>query len=351
MFRKILIACLLMLTLTSLAQAQLGEPVTRVYPTPDSAEVVLGDDGGLVLVVRGTLPDGCELETVIETERGGAAWFVDMYREWPDDMVCPAILQSFEESIDASALLEMDDNATLPMVIIINGKIYGVNHAQIGGEGQAPAPMLDEYWVRNDIALQSITFVQHTDGSADLAFDVQFTDSCPQLVYRAYGVWDSEGLMMLEAYTIIPINAMCQRVTRDESYLIEGLMFYNLSINGVIVPHNTVTTEAGDYTYLIQPMGVESATAEWVALDDGQRAVRLTVKGYTDGCDFPIQVVSSHPVDNDYIVHVVRTTPADIMCTMIAREFTAEHTFVPVTTTDVPLTFHVGEQRISLPLD
>lgn len=351
MFRKMLIACFLMLTLTSLSHAQLGEPVTRLYPTPESAEVILDDDGKLVLVVSGSLPDGCDLETVIETERGGAAWFVDMYRELPEELVCPAMLQSFEERIDASALLDMDENATLPMVIIINGKIYGVNHAQIGGMGQAPAPMLDEYWVRNDIALQSITFIQHADGSADLAFNVQFTDSCPQLAYRAYGVWDREGLMMLEAYTVLPINAMCQRVTRDEAYLVEGLMFYNLSINGVIVPHNTVTTEAGDYTYLIQPMGGESATAEWVTLENGQRAVHLTVKGYTDGCDFPIQVVPGHPVDNAYIVQVVRTIPNDMMCTMIAREFTAEHTFVPVTTTDAPLTFIIGEQKVSLPLE
>jgi hypothetical protein len=263
------------------------------------------------------------------------------------------MMQSFEERIDASALLKLDDAATLPSVLIINGKIYGVNHAQIDGMGsQAPAPMLDEYWVRSEVTLQSLTIVQHEDGSADVPFTLQYTDGCAQTAYRAYGVWDQEGQMMLEVFNLIPINAMCQRVTREETYQIDDLMFYALSVNGVNLPHNTMTVEAaGEYTYIIQPMGIESVTGEWVTDETGQRAVNITVKGYTDGCEFPIQIVPGHPVDNVYTVQVVRVAPADTACTMIAREFTAEHTFIPTLTGDNPLGLIIGEQVIKFSLE
>lgn len=354
MLRKFIVICLSLMGFSIVAHAQLGAPVSRLYLTADTAEVVKNDAGGLELVVTGNLPDGCEAETTINTERIGVAWFVDMYRELPIDTMCPAVLQPYEQRIDASALLELDEDATLPVVLIINGKIYGVNHAQIdGASSEAPAPMLDEYWVRSEIALEAVTIVQNEDGSANVPFSIHQTDGCAQTVYRAYGVWDQEGLMMLEVYNIIPINAMCEVVDRTMDYSVDGLMFYTLSVNGVNVPHNTVATStAGEYSYIIQSMGLDSATAEWVTDEiTGARLVKITAKGITDGCEFPIQIVPAKPVDNIYTVQVVRVAPIDTACTMIAREFIAERAFDFVPTLDAPLTLNINDKTVELPLE
>lgn len=353
MFKKLLVLCFALLALTALTHAQLGDPIFRQYPTLTSAEVVKADDGSLSFIVRGDFPDGCEADIQVYPERVGVAWFIDIYRELPIGVMCPAVMQPFEQSIDATALLELDENETLPVVIIVNGKIYGVNHAQIDGEASdAPAPILDEYWVRSEIPVQTVKLVQNDDDTTDISFEVTLSDSCAQVVYRAYGVWDQEGQMNLDVYTVFPINAGCLMEERTESYTIEGLMFYALSINGANFDHNSMTVESGEYAYIVQPMGLDSVTAEWVADENGMQVVKLTAKGYTDGCEFPAQVLVGQPVDNYYTVQVVRVAPADVACTMIAREFTAEHTFVPTITLDAPLMFMVNNQfMVELPLE
>lgn len=350
MTRKLFALCLLLLMLTRVAHAQPGGRVQRLVLTANAAEVVKDDDGGLVLVVSGGLPDGCESDITINTERIGVAWFIDMYRELPLDAICPAVMGTYEQRIDASALLKLDDDATLPLVLIINGKIYGVNHAQIQDTGNAgPAPLLDEHWVRSDVRLESITITQKADGKADLSFSIHQTDGCAQAVYRAYGVWDQEGLMRLEVYNIIRINASCLMIDETRDFSVNDLMFYTLSVNGVSLPHNTATSAVGSTSFVIQDMGVERADVGWVKMAGGSDpTVIIRVTGTTDGCEFPIQIALGTPVDNTYTVKVVRALPPDTACTMIAREFTVEQTFSLKLAGDAPLTFVIGDQTIVL---
>ncbi|GEM_PF-701965 len=354
MRQKLLFVCLMLLAIAGVSQAQEakpGGPVQRLYPTPDTAEVVIGDDGGLVLVVTGGLSDGC-IEMTVVTEQVGAAWFVDIYRELPVDAMCPQVMSTYEQRIDASALLELDADAQLVSVIIINGKIYGIDRTQIEDTpgAQAPAPLLNEYWVRSDLDIQTVTLNQRDDDSADITISIHQTDGCALPITRLYGVWDQEGQMMLDAYNIIPINASCLAIDETSEIAVGSGMFYALSVNGFNVPHNTVTTDtAGSYPFAIQTMGVETANVGWVKMvADSDPTIIINVTGITDGCDFPIQIVLGMHVDNTYTVKVARVLPADTACTMIAREFTVEQTFSLKLTGDAPLTFIIGDKTIVL---
>src|SRR5215204_5812253 len=104
MFKKwISILCLLGGVVSAgLAQdaGRQASPILRSINTVASVELVQnGED--TELVIKGDIADGCEFPTVTQTERVGQTWFVDLYREMPFGVMCPAVMQSYEERLDA----------------------------------------------------------------------------------------------------------------------------------------------------------------------------------------------------------------------------------------------------------
>ena len=130
MFRKTISILFLLAALTTAAFAQEGErmanPIRRALHPVESVELIPTDDG-LELVIRGELPDGCDYPTVVNAEPVGVTWFIDLYRELPFDVMCPAVIKSYEERLDASFLLETaEGEMPATQIIVINGEIYGV---------------------------------------------------------------------------------------------------------------------------------------------------------------------------------------------------------------------------------
>lgn len=68
----------------------------------DSVEVLLLESAPVQVVVnvRGSQPDGCEFPAVTEERRDGNAITLEIYREVPLAAMCPAVLVTYEDSIN-----------------------------------------------------------------------------------------------------------------------------------------------------------------------------------------------------------------------------------------------------------
>ena len=165
MFKKWLsILCLMSGVVgTGLAQDATREanPINRsVNPV---VNVELTQDGeNYELVVKGDLPDGCDFPTITNAERIGSTWFVDLYREVPFSVMCPAMLQSYEERLDASSLFELDANGMPIAIIVVNGKIYGVDNTAVS------APVLTDLWARGPLPYERISITHSEQGDISI---------------------------------------------------------------------------------------------------------------------------------------------------------------------------------------
>ncbi|MDZ4671532.1 MAG: hypothetical protein SH821_11745 [Phototrophicales bacterium] len=351
MYKKLLAITLLLFTLMGMASAQaqdgdrMANPIRRDYHPISSVEIVAEGDQ-FFLVVKGDLPDGCDFPAIINTERGGAGWFVDIYRELPFDVMCPMVLVSYEEKIDATALFTLDENSTLPTVIILNGKIFGVERASIEPvEGATtPPPMLSELWVRGNLPYDTITIQHTTEGDMRLVLAGILTDGCAMPVYRAMMDWQNPGFMTVDAFVTINIAAGCAQVLNPFEAEMRAPVFESIAINGVGVPFNPAMS-VDTQVFNEETVPITSASAEWV--EGFAQNIRITVSAVVNGCPQPIQIVPQPPVDNTYMVKVVRVLPAGIACTMIARDVTEEIMFAPVIQGDAPVMLIIDDQMIT----
>nr|MCU0464989.1 hypothetical protein [Anaerolineae bacterium] len=160
---------LVMVGINAMAQ---DEPTRRTPNPVDTVELLADENGALSLLIKGALPDGCNIETQTETTRVGTAWFIDLFRDVPEGAICPAVrdvpegaicpavMRFYEVTVDGAALSELDESDQLISHIIINGRIYGIERAAIsdvpGSSSDGPPPMLSEMWVRGDLPVDRI---------------------------------------------------------------------------------------------------------------------------------------------------------------------------------------------------
>lgn len=339
MFRKTISIVLLLAALTTAAFAQEGErmanPIRRALHPVESVELVPTDDG-LELVIRGELPDGCDYPTVVSAELVGVTWFIDLYRELPFDVMCPAVIKSYEERLDASFLLETsDEEAPNVQLIVINGQIYGVEPT---GDEAAPL-MLSNLWVRSDLPYTNITTRHTPEGPMEITLTGVLTDGCRIPVYRAYEDWQNPGFVVVEAYTVLNIAASCLQAEVPFEVVMTAPVFETFAINGVGVPFDPAIS-VDTQKFVKQTMQVDSATAEWV--EGVMPNIKVTVMGTVDGCEDPIQLVQQPQVDNTFIIEVVRVIRDGQVCTMIAREFTQEIHIAPNMAIEAPVMIYVN---------
>lgn len=344
MFKKLIgILCLMGGVVgAGLAQEATREasPIMRSINTVSSVELVQAGES-YELVVKGDIADGCDYPTIVNSERVGQAWFIDLYRELPFGVMCPAVLQSYEERLDASALVEAHANDAPLAVIVVNGTIYGVENT---GLDKAFAPVLSQMWVHGPLPYEGISITHTEEGTVTVTLSGTLTDGCAIPVYRAVPDWQNEGFTNVEAYTAINIAASCMQTEIPFEAVMTTAPFQSLAINGVSVPFDPALSKETQ-AFVEQPLAVTSATYEWV--EGFQPNLKITVTGTVDGCEFPIQLVPQKPVDNTYVIKVVRVLPADTMCTMIAREFTEELMFTPLNL-DAPVTLYIGDQVLTI---
>jgi len=317
-----------------------ANPILRSVNPVASVELIQ-DGENYELVVKGDLPDGCDFPTITNTERVGRTWFVDLYREVPFGVMCPAMLQSYEQRLDASSLFELDANGMPIAIIVVNGKIFGVENTALD---EAFAPVLTDLWVRGPLPYERISITHTEQGDMSITLAGTLTDGCAIPVYRAVPDWQNEGFTNVEAYTAISLNAACAQVLTPFEATMTTPAFQSLAINGVSVPFDPTQSKATQ-EFVEQPLPITSATYEWV--EGFQPNLKITVTGTIDGCEFPIQMVPQPPVDNSYMIKVVRVVPSDTVCTMIAREFSQDLIFTPVSF-DMPLTLFIGDQTLTV---
>ncbi|MDX2078864.1 MAG: hypothetical protein SFZ02_20690 [bacterium] len=345
MIQKMLLIVIMLVTLVGGVFAQEGErvasPFNRVYhPATNVALIKEGDS--FFLVLNGDLPDGCAILPNIRTERIGVAWFVDIYRDIPFGEECGTEPLPFEEKIATNDLFEADEAGTLPMFIVLNGTIFGVERDSVA-EGEAP--LLSTLWVPTILPYDTITTRHTTEGDMEITIGGTLTDGCAIPIYRAMEDWQNPGFVTVEAYATVNIAAMCAQVMTPFEIVMRAPVFTSLAINGVSVPFDPAMNK-DTQAFREEALTITSATAE--SVEGVLPNVKITVSGITDGCENPIQIVPIRSGDNTYVVKVVRVLPADIVCTMIARDFTEELLFAPSNLiADAPLTFIIGNEMIT----
>ncbi|MCC6804738.1 MAG: hypothetical protein IT319_17780 [Anaerolineae bacterium] len=58
------------------------------------------------LVISGYQPDGCDIPVQVSQRREGNTVYVDIYRDLPQSVMCPAILREYSESIHLDGFFE-----------------------------------------------------------------------------------------------------------------------------------------------------------------------------------------------------------------------------------------------------
>jgi len=343
MFKKWLLTLLLIgvFATPTLAQdaTRIASPIQRLLPQVTTVTLVQNGDS-FELVITGTLPDGCDLTNTIHTEQIGTTWFIDIYRELPFNTVCPAILKSYEERLDAAWLIAQPADAPLINVIVINGAIFGIDYPN-----DAP-PSISTLWVRGNLLYDTLSTRITPEGMVEITLVGNLNDGCHVPVYRAVPDWQNEGFTTIEAYSALSIAFMCAQALVPYEVTFTTPLFTSIAVNGVGVPFNPAIS-SDVQTFTEQAVPVTSATAEWV--EGVLPNLKINVSGTTDGCEFPIQIVPQTPMENTYLIKVVRVLPINTACIEIARTYKEELYFSPVLMSDLPLTLIIGDQVITVP--
>ncbi len=63
------------------------------------AQILRSHPAQIVLVIDGYQPDGCDYPVQVAQSRDGNTVTLDIYREMPQDIMCPMIVRSYHQSI------------------------------------------------------------------------------------------------------------------------------------------------------------------------------------------------------------------------------------------------------------
>ena len=160
LFRIISLVLVLAMSITVFAQDNSTSSegaLLRQYNTVDSVELVQTETA-TQLIIRSTLSDGCDFPVVIDSERQGNIWFVDVYRDVPLATICPAVLKTDEQAIEANILYEhiaqADGTSGVIDLIVVNERVFHIERAQFEGTGEnVQPPMLLSPWYVSPISV------------------------------------------------------------------------------------------------------------------------------------------------------------------------------------------------------
>jgi hypothetical protein len=346
MTRNIMSVLIALCLSAGIASAQWpGEEILRDFPTPTSARLEAARDGSAQLAIDITLTDGCTEPVTTLLQTSGNAWFVDVYRELPPDILCAAVLSPVTITVPADDLFVEGEDGSLPSFIVINEVVFAIDRLS----GDQTLPTLSTIETRQPVDIRMMVFEPKGDGMADVFATAVPADPCGTLIYRATAVWDREGLYALDASTIrTDPDAECTLDEAEElTITLTDQMFYSIRANGAGVPYNTFVPVEEQRPYqLINTLPIETFEIEWVIEEGFYPSVRLSVTGVTDGCDAPTQIALQRLGTSIYQVNAVRVLPLETLCTMIARTYTHEQFFdLPA---NAPIEFIVNGETITL---
>ncbi|XWX03188.1 hypothetical protein VZO05_11815 [Aggregatilineales bacterium SYSU G02658] len=300
--------------------AQENDIVRQMYDVEEVIPEVV--DGQLTLIVRGLLPDGCEGETIAQTQRSGSALFIDLYRQFEAEPVCSLGVQPFEVVVDGSELLTLDADATLPNVLVVNARVYRVNLPQIEPMPSATliAPTLSEL-SRGFLDVETITALTNVDGALALRVQGMGSDGCVTPIVRAIPDWQTPREVLIEAFNAIDPAAMClQALTPFDVTIPANVQIGDFDLFRLYgLPFELdPEMDAAPQTFVVQTLAVDTVDAEVRATYPDQLVV-VTASGVIDGCSQTPGLFLRQIVEQTVQLQAARIVPEMQACTMIAR--------------------------------
>ncbi len=279
-------------------------------------------DGKLMLTVGGLLPDGCEGETIAQTQRSGSALFIDLYREFEAEPICTRALLPFEVVVDGSELLTLDADATLPNVLVVNERVYRVDLPQIEPVPGATliAPRLSEM-ARGFLDVETITALTNADGSLALRLQGIGSDGCVTPIVRAIPNWQNPSEVLIEAFNAVDPAAMClQALTPFDVTIPANVQMGDFDLFRLYgLPFELdPEMDAAPQTFIVQTLAVDTVDAEVRATFPDQLVV-VTASGVIDGCPQTPGLFLRQIVEQTVQLQAARIVPEMQACTMIAR--------------------------------
>ncbi|MGB1285127.1 MAG: hypothetical protein ACPG7F_01225 [Aggregatilineales bacterium] len=347
---------LILICISSALVAQETEdnmPPMRADHIIDTVEIEMTDDGA-VLVLTGTLPDGCDIPTQITAERQGAVVYVDIYRDVPPNIACPAMLVNFEERIDVDQwLFTLADDETLPTYLLINDyNAFRLNYAQIepmpdgADTPPPPAPLLTRM-NRIDDAIEQL-IVDATDNNHVSLTLTGMRDGCDSEQHvRLVPDMDSDTLMLVEVFHLVFEDQACTRNLVMYEIVLEVDIIIDDAPQFVVAPRSqpTLTNAAGD-PIVRSDFVIESIEA--VILESDPPQIQLEISGFqSDSCIFSA-VFEETREDDTITVHVYREIPITVTCMRQDVSFSETYTLMSDITGNELLTIHVNDMTISV---
>jgi hypothetical protein len=327
MFKRILILAVAGLLLISglSTQAQDSDPLyARDYVPVANVELFEALDT-LHIRATGTLTDSCdELLWDYQWTVGlnDTILFINLYRELRPEVTCAFQETPYEFTLPARDLIAEQIEAGGQFVLAVNNFMLRIN---LQSEGSTELPYALQL-SRGAITVETFTLTP-TENAMTVTLNGQM--GCGYLISRImrdYSNIDS-GVYRVEAYMAIDpaMGCMTGEMPFTSTLETDATMTAPLNVNGfAFTPDASTDAAAMEQTYSITDMPVESAEA--LLAESMPPQVMLTVRGTTDGCNYPIQVVFDPQQEGNPFLsaRVARVAPLDVGCPAIALEYTAQ---------------------------
>lgn len=276
----------------------------RVDSTLENIEVSISENNTIAVQLTGYHPDGCETETytrVHQDELDSMLHHVDIFRLVPDGVMCPAMLQEFDITLDTGVSA---DEATLFQV---GQLLYSYD----------PEAMNADEIMRVFIGIES---VEINENGNRYNIDVMGTRNGDCGVELQELVTETEYASFIQIFDDVPPVAACTMdlIFYQNTFAVSALP---VIINGVAYDENGIielgaeassAENTGDGNFMKVDTVIENV--EVVILESFPMQLHLTVSGYQpDGCQLPV-IVEQQRDGNNVIVHIYREMPADTMC-------------------------------------
>jgi inhibitor of cysteine peptidase len=280
---------------------------TRVDSFLDTVEFSVSENDTIQAEITGSHPDGCESEAFTwmrQDDVNESVYYIEVFRLIPAGVMCPAMLQEFELSIDTGL-------ATDGTYFIEAGDRWFSYNAEETTE-------VSNYF----ITVETVTVAPEGDGYSVSV--VGWTPGCETEVTVVELAADYASFITISMFA--PFDTPCTLELRNYEavftvdvlpVIINGLAYDE---NGAIPPRAQAAGrpdlgQGGGGNLMQVDTVIESVDV--LILESFPMQLNLVVKGYQpDGCDLPVIVEQSRE-ENVVTVHIYRELEPDVMCTMM----------------------------------
>lgn len=265
----------------------------------------------VTLRITGTLSDSCN-DLMWAWAWSNDVLFIDLYREIRPEAACAAVETPYEFVVPVETIIQEHFADPAQFVLVVNDFMLRVDWQP--GTSELPyALQLSKGTVRVDT-------VSRTEDAIRLTGEM----GCGYLVARVVKDWTQPeaNLYRAEAYLAIDPAMMCIAgfVPFDISLAVDAPFEALYNVNGFVMPGEFAVVGP---SYQIMDMEVLNVVS--TVQESFPPQLALTVRGTTDGCDYPVQLVFEPLLEGYSIItaRVARVAPLGIACPAVAVDFTA----------------------------